>query len=385
MSDLDDLIRTALATGDVVPSAADPVTVLRGRVRRARQRFVAGAAVAIFAVAAVVVPLALSGGGSGPSSVTTPATTAPKVGSAWLHDAEDVTVGSDGAGGAAAWALVPHGYGADVVELDGLSGAVERRIYVPGPVAQIAFGLGQVWAFGGGDGGYSSLSVIDRIDPATGALKTLRIHGSGAPLDMAFTDGGAFVSLGFRGAVARIGGASGDLAVTQEVDVPHQPGPIAATSDGTLWVQETLGRSWAQLSVTGGVSRVLQTVSWSGRMFGLSHGNVIWTTDSARRVVEIEPTYLTTGVSVSYGNRIPTTGRPSGVATIPGSGAIYVATSAGLAYYSPRAVHRWTGPTSQLRHVSAQRIAADPDGGVVYLTGAGTVKRWGPPVLSSTS
>src|SRR4051812_32668706 len=65
MTQIEDLLRQALAETPTTPSVTDPLSAIDGRLRRARRTMVAGTSIAAAAVAAaVVVPLMTLGGGS---------------------------------------------------------------------------------------------------------------------------------------------------------------------------------------------------------------------------------------------------------------------------------------------------------------------------------
>jgi hypothetical protein len=401
MTDLEDLIRDALAP-TATATATDPVGALARRVRRARRRLAVGAGVAAAVVAAaVVVPLAALGGNgvsnghlgvaNSPSTGPTP-TAKTAVPDVWMQDVIAVASGDDGSPNEAVWAMGGSDpvNSATLMKLDPVTGKVLRRVTVPGPVDFLTVGLGYVWAYGGGDGGYGNLSVIDRVDPASGKVHTLRIHGKGAPYSMVFTAQGAYVSLAVRDEVVRVSGVGGRLGLYLPVHVPGQPTNMVVTGDGNVWVQESLRHKWAELDVADGRSKLVHTYSWNGPVSAFSHDNTVWTSDSKTRVVEITPSYLSSGVSVAYGNRVPTVGRPVGVVEEADGGGIYVATAdpsaadvvsdrSGISYYSPEAVNAGSRqPTYELPNIDVQSIAADPDAGVAFITSDGTLEHWNP-------
>jgi len=405
MSRTEDLLREALASTPVDPNT-DVLYGLEARIKRARRRLAVAGSVAVCVVAAaIVVPLAtLSIGGSKASGVhvtttPTPLPTPPPTpvrgsdGTAtWLPSgATQVDVGDDGSGRTGVWALT-RGTAPDtgvVVGFDPASGATTHRILVPGPVDFLSVGLGYVWAYGGGDGGSGSLSVIDRVNPQSGKVDTLRITGAGGPSSMAFTAQGAYVTLSAANKVVRVSDVTGPLSQQQSLAVPGQPEWLTVVDDGTAWVEEGQAHRWAHLDLSDGQMRVVETQPWSGRLFGLSHDGYVWTSDDPGRVIELSPGTLTAGVSVSYGNRVSTVGPPIDVVDQWGTGGIFVATAdtsganagegTAISYYSPAAVRIGNSPTAQLAGVVvASDLVATPDGGVVFVTDAGSVEHWKP-------
>src|SRR3954453_6440720 len=101
VTDIEELVRDALAATPMASPTTDPLAALDRRVRRARRRLAAGAGVvAAVIVAAVVVPVAFLGGNGSPKSVGvvrhptpkpgTPAgtTTLWQDGAIWVSDAD---------------------------------------------------------------------------------------------------------------------------------------------------------------------------------------------------------------------------------------------------------------------------------------------------------
>lgn len=398
MSQIEELLREALAQTPTTATTVDPVGALDRRVRRARRRLAVGSGVAAIAVVvAVLVPLAaLRGHGTNRLQVAhtptpTPSTRSGSGAEVWVKapHARGVATGDDGSGSDGVWGLVEGKSGADQVAHFDAEGVVDKHFDVPGPVDFISVGLGYVWAYGGGDGAYGDLSVVNRVDPATGKLSTLHIHGKGAPYSMVFTAQSALVALSAANQVARVSGVTGSLGVHQAVRVPGQPTDMVAAGDGTVWVRESLAKKWAQLDVADGKLAVKQTVSWAGPLFGFSHDDTVWTSDSKTRIVEITPSYLSSAVSAAYGRRIATPRQPLAVVAEADGGGIYVATgsydgtanpeSVGISYYSDDAVQAEDGrATARLVGVAAMWIAAAPDGGVLIVTQDGQLEHWNP-------
>jgi sugar lactone lactonase YvrE len=399
MSRTEDLLREALSSTTVDPSA-DVLHGLDRRIRRARRRAAALAGMAAAAVAAAVavpiVTVAQGGPTSRHVSIThLPTVPKPQRANVWLTGgARQVATGDDGTEGGGIWALTDgtdtaaSADSADVVGFDPATGRVLHRYTVPGPVDYVSVGLGYVWAYGGGDGGSGNLSVIDRVDPKTGHVDTLQIHGKGAPSSMGFASQAAYVTLAVADQVARVSGVGGPLKLSQVVTVPGQPESLTVAMDGTVWVEESLAKKWAHLDVADGHLRILSTVDWPGRIFGLASAGYLWTADSPDRVVELDPTKLSAGVSVAYGDRVRTAGPVSAVVAPTPSGGLYVATSDSLgatpsdetaiSYYSPQAARAGGEPTARLANVSSNSLAVTDDGGVVFASDTGSVEYWHP-------
>jgi hypothetical protein len=398
MNDLEDLVREALKNAPGETSIANPVEVISGRVRRARQRLAAGVGIAAVAlVAAVVVPLTTIHG-SGPASVgttgspsPTPVTHEPAFGnlSVWLRHrgAQDVTPGKDATGSPVVWAVgyatqQSNGAATPIFELNPVTGAVLGTMSVPSPADRIYFGLGRVWTFGGGDGGYPN-GAISRIDPATGAVTTLQLHGGpGGPM---FIGSAAYASIGPRGELVQIGGASGPLRRTTSLS-GVTAGPELVAPDGTIWIEQT--SSWAHLAVRSGTPQLLGMVpGWHGLAVGVGKGDTLWTIDKASgchlRLAALS--LKSTGVSASYGTSIATAESPQDVFEAP-DGGIYVSSGSqgcvpaqgdDLTFYPAAALNSSDPqPTAEQQVEDLYLIASDPAGGVVYVLGDTTVLRW---------
>jgi hypothetical protein len=155
MTDIEELVREALRTAPPVsPSSSDPVAAVSGRVRRVRALFGGGLAVVAMVVAAVVVPLSLRDSAGGRLVPATPSPNAVHQGSTvWSHDAVAVT-----AGGGFLWVLERDPKANDgrgfLVKLDPQTHQRISQWDVAAPFDFMTFGLGHVWVWGGGDGGY---------------------------------------------------------------------------------------------------------------------------------------------------------------------------------------------------------------------------------------
>lgn len=197
MTDIEELVRESLRTAPaVMPSSSDPVAVVSGRVRRARAWWGGGvAAVVALLVAAIVVPLSgANGGGRIVPATPSPTPSAVRAGlTVWQRDAVAVTAGDGWL-----WVVGRNPTAADgsgyVAKVDPVSHRQLQKWSVTAPYDFVAFGLGEVWVWGGGDGGYPD-GQLEVVDPATGATKTWTNPRRGFG-GVAFAAGRAWVNAG---------------------------------------------------------------------------------------------------------------------------------------------------------------------------------------------
>jgi len=366
VTEIEELVRQALAQTPTPTSTMDPSVGLERRVRRARRWLAAGAGAAAAAVvAAIVVPLAVLSGGNG----------APKdlqVGQIPLPPAVDVSA----APGQQPWELVNHGAGQYSI---GHPGDSPAQFYdVEGPAQQIYAGARVVWVVGS--------TRVTGVDTSTGGTTTDTID-SGTFGDAAVVDNTLYVVKGDQ--VERhtlIGGAN-----LSSVGVARA-GEIAASQKGHLWVQSGSNKL-VELIPTETGTTVGATVDWTGDVYGPtgadSTGDDLWAYDGDR-LIDLMPKSLLGCVSCAEGWRLGVAGRPVAVATAD-DGGVFVAVSQpstagqqagledGIYYYAPHDVHGdggTSGPT--LFGVNAVALAADPNGGVDYVTDQGQLKHWDP-------
>lgn len=379
MTPIEDLLRQALQDAPAPPPSADPLRVIEARVRRARTAAVAVIATAVVVAAAVVVPLLTLGRGDHVvEPIVTPRpkpSAAPQV--LPVRDVIGVTTTVDGS----IWSLQrSRSLDRATVVHQVASGAVVRRIRVPGPVRALASGAGAVWAYGGGDGG-SPDGVLDRI-ASNGAVATVRFTGSG-PYDVAFVDGTPFVTLASAHRVVSIGeGHAGGLAVSGSLQLPGQVTDIVATDEGQVWVREDLAHRVVHVTRDAhGRLRAGRSFTWRGGLIGAGPHGGIWTADSSNRLIGLSPRLAAQGeMSLAEGYRI---GLPAAIVDLAGTGTggAFVATARGVDYFADvetAAQSDPVRPTAVLARRGVVALAAAPTGGVVAVTGSGRELQWDP-------
>lgn len=201
MTDIEELVRESLRTAPpVVPSSSDPLGLVSRRVRRARALWGGGvAALVAIVVTAVVVPLALRDSASGRLLPTTPSPTATTV----RHGVTtwDKTAVAVAAGDGYLWELRRDPSANDgagfLVKLDPATHRALGQWDVRAPFDFMTFGLGHVWVWGGGDGGYpDGLLQTFNASSADGCPCTAAgYHGAGYG-GVAFLGGHAWVTVG---------------------------------------------------------------------------------------------------------------------------------------------------------------------------------------------
>src|SRR4051794_1641431 len=178
MSDIEELLRESLHSAPTPqPRVTDPVATIERRANRARAFIVGGAVAAVAVVtAAIVVPLQQAGRADGPSRVgpiaTQPPTATPHEPQQWVKGGSQLVT----SGGGFLWHLrrdpASTSGGGIVDKLDPVSHRVLGSWKVAAPADFMAYGLGRVWVWGGGDGGYAD-GELQVIDPNGGAVGSL--------------------------------------------------------------------------------------------------------------------------------------------------------------------------------------------------------------------
>ena len=389
MNDIEELLRESLHSAPTPqPRLTDPVATIERRAGRARA-FIAGGALAAVAVisAAVVVPLQLTNDNDGPSRLGGPtATQPPSPGPGSTNHPPQVWFkgGSTAmtSGGGSLWHLHKQlNTTQDVSAVDKVDPATHRVLAtwpVQAPADFISYGAGRVWVMGGGDGGYPN-GLLQSIDPTDGS-KTSWSNPHHAFNGVAFAGGRAWASTGHE---------------VWELDVPHDRSSaisvlpadsmqhgLVVTQTGQLWVRTE--KKWLRIDTTS--HQIVDTVQWTGQMYGAAGGDAIWTYDG--RLIALSPSLLHQGISVAEGSRIAVPGLVQAVAPSSDGGLFVVAYSgqdaendpSTLYYLNERALTGTAGindETPKVPDAQPYQLAPDNAGGVNYTdTDVGT--RWVP-------
>lgn len=377
MTQIEDLVRQALAETPTVSPTTDPLAGLDRRVRRARHRLAAGAGAAAAAVvAAVVVPLAVLGGNGAPNSVSvartpSPAPLASGTTALWTDNATSVTSGSDGR----RWVLYSDG-GQDYVTQ--LAGGAGEPTAVQSPADYVVAG-DTVWTVGTDRAaGTVRVSALDAggdvltLQPFTGVVEAPPVVVGDALYVLAADNAATRV----RRFDLRSGGI--DQSPPLEIDGASE---IAATSKGHIWV--LAGQRITEVTATKSGLSTGTAVDWGGDIFGPTRtdtgGDSLWAYDGDR-LIGLTPQNLLAGTSVAEGWRLSVPGHPTAAAE-SAKGDVYVATESGLLHYTKQDVQDSCCPhPATLSGVHASALSIDPAGGVDYVDSTGRVIRWDPAV-----
>ena len=375
MTDIEALVRESLKSAPTPPThVADPVAVIGRRAARARAFLAAGAIAAVAVVtAAIVVPLQVIDRAAAPikPAINVHPTTSHEP-QEWFKGGSQLVAAGDGF----LWHLrrdPASNSGQGIVdELDPVTHHRLGSWKVDAPADFMAFGLGRVWVWGGGDGAYA-YGLLQSVDPATGVV-TRQINSHTGYNGVAFAAGRAWATAGRD--VWQIAVSSDGVAFASRTSLPADTAQlgIIATDDGQLWVRA--GRSWARIDTRS--HTIADTVPWDGWMLGSAGGSSIWTTDAASRLVALDPALLHQGQSVAEGVRIQLPGPATAVAGSVQTGLFVVAyagsdlsedKNASLYYLSPREFGPTLGKAAKWPSVPGAhpyQLAADGTGGVNY-------------------
>lgn len=398
MTEIEDLVRQALAETPSATTTTDPLAALDRRVRKARRWLAAGAGAAAAAVvAAVVVPIAVLNSGNdaankvvvGHNPTPSPSSSPVAVGPPgtevlWTNGAVSVSDASDGT----PWLLSSTDHGDYVNQLG--DSRLRAGYKVQSPADHLIAGDNVIWVIGNGDGA-GTMSRITAVDPSTADVSTStfssRTFGAAAvvgdTLYVTTTDG-----------VDRMDAVNG---IQQRLATVASPGEIAASQNGHLWVRSGSSKLVELVPTQTGMN-VGATVDWSGDVYGPmgadSNDDDLWAYDG--RIIGLTPKNLLGCVSCAEGWRLSVGGRPASVVTAKDGSvfaAVPVASSAGkkagldagVYYYSPQSVHSGGGSSdAQLFGVDAVEVVADPNGGVDYLDQNGALYRWNPTTATAS-
>jgi YVTN family beta-propeller protein len=339
-----DTSELSLVQTEALPLRAEQVVVRRSRKRRA----VFVAAVTGVIAAAVAVPLAVFGRGSGARSAVsaagdslavvdgrsgrlvattgvgaTPTAVAAGEGAYWVTNADGHTVSRIDPGTTAVVDTIPVGSGpsaiatgagavwvvnsldANVSRIDPATNTVVQTISVGGGPRGIVYAAGSVWVANTGDG------TITRIDPESGsATKTLPVTAT----ELAFGAGTLWSSERAAGQVVRIDPTTGKQVAS--IQVGNGPTGIAF-GDGGAWVANSLDGTVSRIDPdTNSVTATVLTGNGPQAVAVDTRG--IWVSNQfGGDVVRIDPSRNRLAQRVRVGSR------PSGLAV--SGGAVLVA------------------------------------------------------------
>jgi hypothetical protein len=375
MTDIRELLREA--TSEVELTEVDPIDQVRRAVTRRRRAWGATIAVAAAVAAVVVVPLSLSS----TQSFTTTGGIRPLPSQQELLETWAGGDGDAAAGYGSIWALAccDRVTGKSWVDrLDPATGKRLQRIAVPTPTSRIAVGAGHVWVIGAnaGGGGPSSISMID---PATNtAFVALRTTDPKAdPYGIAFADGAAWVTMPDLDAVWRLNPANaGGWSpsgfpgfVRLAIHISGAPWTIAATANGTLWVQRLDSNLLSRIDPQAEPGHIGKTVHWSSRIFGPDGDSGLLAANASGNVGELIPSELDQCDACAQADGL-STGGPA-LAAIRTSRGFFVTTDRRVYFFDNASLLGGGQPTAS---IAAQGRSLTHDGqGVVIGTDSGLV------------
>jgi len=378
---IEDLVRQALTeTPTAVPTTTDPLAALDRRVRRARRWLAAGAgAVTAAIVAAVVVPLALLGGNGSPNSLVvqhspTPAPSNPPGVTTWWPSGAESVAGPYPRNGAPLWVLIKD---TDTTVIGPVNPNEMSESYpVSEPADYVVPAQGVEWVVGTDHG--SNTVRVTALDNGSNGVSTLTVSGSVVNTPTAVGDSLYLLTSEASSTFVRHFVLSNDGIDQSQPLVLDGATKIAATSKGHVWVQ---GRQKLyEVITTGNAVREDSAVDWSGDIYGPtgvnSNGDDLWAYDGDR-LIDLLPKNLLSCVSCAEGWRINVAARPTAVVTGE-DGSLFVATTTGIYFYSAQDVHGSGTYGAPLPVSGVTSMAADPSGGVDYVTPQGELDHWDP-------
>jgi hypothetical protein len=378
VTQIEDLVRQALAETPTASPTTDPLAALDRRVRRARRWIAAGACgVTAAVVAAVVVPLAVLGDNSSPQNVKVITPPTPKslpAGTTSLWPSGAVSSATDSSG--QRWVLYKEGEH-NYLQPIGNTG-VDKLTSVQGPADYLVAGEGVLWVVGTASGEPGDTrSRITAINTDTGNSATIeqtQLSGaaaSGHSLYVIESDAsGAYV--------ARIDFDSTGMGDTGEVVMPGAQ-EIVATAQGHLWVHAD-GRL-VELTPTQRGFITGESVDWgSGAVLAptlpRSAGDGVWADDG--RLIALTPSALAGCVSCAEGDRVFVSGHPSAVVETH-DGLFVAIPGSGIDFYAADVLASGNTPvTASLRGVETVSMVAGPDTGVDVTDSQGRLFHWDP-------
>jgi hypothetical protein len=406
--DVEQLLRESLHTAPpVTPRTSDPLAEVARRVRRARAIWGGGTlAAAAVVAAAVVVPLSVVGGSpSGAGTLVpggSPSPAASNAGSGlavWDRDAVDVA-----SGGGWLWELQRNPKANDgsdyVVKVDPRTHEAVAKWDAEAPADYIAYGLGRVWVWGGGDGGYRDgrLQIVDAAPAETvscpAAMPSCEAGTTVAkPTPVVSRTGVGFADVAFLAgsAWATTGDSVWQIAPSGDVVSKTRVGPDAGrvvVAGGHLWVgfraSNAIGEYTPQPDGHGLTLGVTQSVmDASLRLLDAAGETGLLVSEGSLVQTERLPSYSGAGGPGDGAAvpEVPVSGRMLAdggavVLTVAGEGsaAVYRIPAAATTSSCP------AGACVQRAPVGADvtRIAVNPVGGVEIVLDDGTVELWQP-------
>ena len=387
MTPIEELVRQALAETPTATITTDPLAALDRRVRKARRWLAAGAgAVAAALVAAVVVPLAvLSGGNDAANKVIvgntpTPAPSNPPGVTTWWPSGAESVASAYPRNGAPLWVLIKD---TDTTVIGPVNPNQMSESYpVSEPADYVVPGQRVEWAIGTDRG--SNTVRVSALDNGSTDVSTLTFSGSVVSTPAVVGDSLYLLTSEASSTFVRHFVLSNDGIDQSQPLVLDGTTEIAATSNGHVWVQ---GRQKLyEVITTGNAVREASAVDWSGDIYGPTGvdamGDSLWAYDGDR-LIDLLPKNLLGCVSCAEGYRISVAARPTAVATGE-DGSLFVATTTGIYFYSAQDVHGDGTYGAPLPVSGVTSMAADPAGGVDYVTPQGELDHWDPQVTPAS-
>lgn len=384
MTQIEDLVRQALAQTPAAPASTDPLAALDRRVRRARRRLaVAAGAVTAAVAAAVVVPLAVLGDNGKPSNVgvvnpPTPKASAP-TGTTTLWDNGAIWVST---ADRQQWLLYTNGPDYYVGRV--ADGSVREPVKVQLPADYVVTGENVVWVVGGGDGGPTG-SRLTAIDTRTGDVVTRAFDH--VELSYATTAGDSLYIVqtdSVGQAVDRVDLVGGAVSVVAS-KVFDQLEEIVTTSDDHVWVH-TAGHFVELVPDVSGFHEGA-SARWGGQLNGPA-GRSVWTY-ADNRLDCLDAVHEDAAPSLSQGCRLYMGGDVGQAVGSVDTGlfvsivsGLDAAPDVGIGWFDSHDVQAknsqpW-GPTAYLSGVQVITMARDPAGGVDYVDDQGQLVHWDP-------
>ncbi|MGQ0831310.1 MAG: hypothetical protein ACT4OV_06495 [Microthrixaceae bacterium] len=180
-----------------------------------------------------------------------------------------------------------------VAEIDPATGRMTWRVPITGaPPNQIAYGLGRVWILQGG---------VLSVDPDTHEVAAVLSEPGTSAADIGFTDTYAWVADAGGDRLLRIGPAT----ATSAIELTGMPDQVVVSDDGTVWVR--LPDEGTVVGLVLDRPTIAVAATWTGPLLAGSRQGAVWSSDG-EQLVEVDPSLLSIGQSVSLGRRVPISG-----------------------------------------------------------------------------
>lgn len=368
MTQIEDLVRQALAETPAPTTSTDPLATLDRRVRRARRRLAAGAGVVTAVVAAAVaVPLAVLGGDGSPNSLEVARTPSPAPlpsGTTALWTDHAVSSATDSSG--RRWVLYKDG---DHNYVQPVGPGTNKLTSVQSPADYLLENGDTLWVVG-----TSRVTAIDTHSGTSATMELPQVSDAAVIQDSLYVLDSAVP----QGAVARIDFTDTGMDETDFKPLPDAQG-IVATSQGHMWVHA--GDQLVELTPIPGGFTVGKGVQWgSGAILAptvpRSAPDGVWAYDGSR-LITLMPANLAGCLSCAEGYRIAVPGQPTNVVETP-EGLFVAVPGTGLLFYAKDALSTGTTVTASLSGVQVASLTADPGHGVDYVDDQGRLIQWDP-------